>query len=513
MNAAANPSTSRTCELIWRRENSAVKIFIAAFGTETNSFSPIPTGEQSFREALFHKGDATRHPPAHFSEPLHAWRGAAERNGAQVFEGLCTFAQPGGPTTRGVYESLRDELLENLERVIPVDVVLLNLHGSMVAEGCDDCEGDLLARVRSAVGADVSVGAELDLHCSITPAMLEAADVLITYKEYPHIDAKERAVELYALCVAKAEARIRPVMAVFDCRMISSWRTAVEPMTTFVRRMGELEGRDGILSVSFAHGFPWADVPEGTAKVLVVSDGNATQAEALAKKLGHEVWDMREKTAPDFTPPAEALEAALRSRSRPRTGPLVVADVSDNPGGGAPSDSTFLLRAVLDRELANVASGIYWDPTSVRFCMEAGEGATLDLRIGGKCGPASGDPVDLRVVVKAIRPKLLQSFGTSRNLMGDVVWVQARNEIDLVLNTLRTQTFHPDAFTQLGIDLLKKKLILVKSSQHFRAGFASLAGEIVYCAAPGAIMPDFANIPYRKMTRPYWPRVEDPFTS
>jgi len=157
-----------------------------------------------------------------------------------------------------------------------------------------------------------------------------------------------------------------------------------------------------------------------------------------------------------------------------------------------------------------VLSGLYWDPVAVRMCQEAGEGSTFDLRIGGKVGRASGDPVDLTVNVKRIIADAQQTFGTSKNRMGDAVWLQTGG-IDLVLNSVRTQTFHPDAFTQLGIDPSAYHVVVVKSTQHFYAGFAPIAAEVIYVAAPGAIPPDFAAIPYEKFTSPYWPRVEDPF--
>ena len=161
--------------------------------------------------------------------------------------------------------------------------------------------------------------------------------------------------------------------------------------------------------------------------------------------------------------------------------------------------------------MRDAASGLYWDPVAVRFCMEAGEGAALDLRIGGKCGPDSGNPVDLAVTVERIVTGADQTFGAARNRIGDAVWVRARGGLDLVLNSVRTQVFHPDAFTAVGLDPAARKIVVVKSTQHFHAGFAPIAKAILYVAAPGAIAPDFAAIPYTKLTKPYWPRVEDPW--
>jgi microcystin degradation protein MlrC len=149
-----------------------MKIFAAGLGTETNTLSPLPTGWETFRETLYHRGDATERSSNPFALPLHAWKRLAARAGDTFAEGLVAFAQPAGLTIEAVWRRLRDTLLEDLAAALPVDIVLLNLHGAMVAERCDDCEGDLLKRVRVLVGPGVVVGAELDLHCHLTEQMV-----------------------------------------------------------------------------------------------------------------------------------------------------------------------------------------------------------------------------------------------------------------------------------------------------------------------------------------------------
>jgi len=216
---------------------------------------------------------------------------------------------------------------------------------------------------------------------------------------------------------------------------------------------------------------------------------------------------MREATPIPAMPTDEALDKALAVAGQP----VVLTDMADNAGGGAPADSTYVLKRILERGIPNVASGIYWDPVSVRFCVEAGVGASFDLRIGGKVGTASGLPVDLPITVRAIKHDMFQTFGPSKNPMGTGVWVSAPNDLDLVLMSIRTQTFHPDAFEQLGLDLSKKKLVIVKSSNHFYAGFQPIAKEIFWIMSEGAIAPTFADIPYTKLAKPYWPKVADPF--
>ncbi|WP_376096762.1 M81 family metallopeptidase [Roseomonas sp. CCTCC AB2023176] len=486
-----------------------MQLFMATLATETNTFSPLPTGRTAFMEREFFRDDGSRHPPRLGNIPLIEWRRMGEADGHDVAESISTFAQPAGTTLRAVYEELRDMLLADLRAAMPVDVVLLFMHGAMVADGYDDCEGDTLARVREIVGPEATIGIELDLHCHLTEGMRRNANVIITFKEYPHTDVAERARELYATCLAAARGETKPVIAYHDLRMVSMWRTTVEPMLSFVRKMKDLEGKDGILSVSFGHGFPWGDVPEVGGKIVVVADNDMTKAQSLARALGEEIWTLRRETATHHDTVDEGIDAAMKGSGDK---PLVLADVADNAGGGAPSDNTAILRRLVDRGARDVATGCYWDPVAVQICLEAGIGATFDLRIGGKCGVASGDPVDLRVTVRGLDAHHTQGgLSGGRAEMGPSAYVEA-DGIHIILNSIRQQTFRPDAFTGLGCSLSDKRLVVVKSTQHFYAGFAPVAREVRYCATPnGAITPDYENIPFTKKTTPYWPKVEDPW--
>lgn len=490
-----------------------MKIFFANLATETNTFSPIPTGHAGFHDVGYHRRDGSLAPAGHGNIAQIEWRRLCARDGHAVAESISAFAQPAGTTLRHVYEKLRDDLLADLKAAMqeaggPVDVVLMKMHGAMVAYGYDDCEGDTCAEIRKVVGPDAIIGLELDLHCHLTEVMRSACNAIITYKEYPHVDVGVRAVELYDLCVAARLGKVKPAMAYYDCRMVSMWRTPVEPMKSFVARMQALEGHDGVLSVSFGHGFPWGDVEDVGARMLVVTDNDKPQAERIAAELGRELFDKRHAMAPKFMSMDEALDAALAEEG----GPIVVADVSDNAGGGAPGDSTYLLQRVFERGIRNVASSMHWDPIAVRFCREAGVGETLDLRIGGKSGKSSGMPLDLRVTVKGLVSGITQRFGTVPVPIGDAAWVHA-DGVDIVLASIRTQTFHPEVFTKLGLDPTTRKLLLVKSIYHFQAGFAPIAKRILFAATPGALQPRFSEIPYTKLKTPYWPKVEDPWAA
>jgi microcystin degradation protein MlrC len=478
-----------------------MKIFLASISTETNTFAMAPTGLGAFD---IERGESAPGPGV--AGQLRQW---ADEGGHTLAWSLAAFAQPDGLTVRAVWEALRDEVLDALRLAMPVDAVILPLHGAMVAEGEDDCEGDLIQRVRAIVGPQVPIGVELDLHCHFTEKMRRHADIIIAYKEYPHTDVLDRLQELWRLTLAAAQGRIKPVTAVFDCRMVNFWHTTRQPMMGFVQRMKDLEGKDGVLSVSFGHGFPYGDVPESGAKVWVVTDNDLPKAEALAEQLGREIWDMREATRARQLSIAQALD---HLQAAPAGKPLVLADMADNPGGGAMCDSSFILRALLERGIGNVALGPFWDLGALQICRDAGVGARLSLRVGGKCGPASGDPVDLKVTVRAVKAEHAQTVVDYPGFpCGPSVWVSTDDGIDLVLITKRQQGYATDLFTGLGVDLASKRAIVVKSTQHFHDQFAPIAQEVLYVDSPGLLRSDFEHIPYRRRSLNYWPRVQNPW--
>lgn len=480
-----------------------MKLLIAGLATETNSFSPIPTGRLAFEDAFVSR-KATDETPNLFSAPLHEWRRMAGEKGWEVAESLCAFAQPAGPTIRGTYESYRDEILDDIRAAKP-DVLLMSMHGAMISEGYDDCEGDFLTRAR-AILPDAVIGLEIDPHNHLTQEMLDACDLIISYKEYPHIDSPDRARELFSLAADTVEGKIKPVMRDYDCRMIAMFHTTRAPMEGFVADMKAAEGQDGILSVSLSHGFPWGDCPRVGARMLVIADGDADKAADTARTFGETLWGLREQIRPDWPGIGDALTRAEEANASP----VVLADFADNAGGGAPADSTFVLRDILDRGMKDVAIGIFWDPVVVSMVQDVGVGGTMDVRLGGKVGEMSGDPLDLTVTVRGVKEDMHQWMGETQMRMGNGVWLEA-DGVHIIVSDKRTQAFHPIAFTDLGMDLQKMKAIVVKSSQHFHAGFGPIASEVIYISGPGAITPDYANIPFTKRDPNYWPKVENPF--
>lgn len=276
-------------------------------------------------------------------------------------------------------------------------------------------------------------------------------------------------------------------------------------MRGFVDSMTAREGHDGVLSMTLFHGFPHGDVADLGARMLVVTDDRPDYGAAVAAAFASRLWEIREGIALDYL----TVDAALDEGTSAAAGPVVIADVSDNPGCGAAGDSTFILRRLMERRIEGAVVATIWDPVAVRICFDAGEGTTLRLRIGGKCGPDSGDPIDLPVTIMRVIADATQTFNGFRTPMGEAVWVRGRG-IDVILNSKRFQTAHPNMLSQFGIDPASRRILVVKSTQHFHAGFAPIAARILYAAAKGSSNPDTKAIRYRKGSTKLWPSSGDP---
>jgi microcystin degradation protein MlrC len=496
-----------------------MKLFYATLSTETNTFSPIPTGLNSWRSGTLMRSNESEGPTARrvrqTLRPLLDWAAA---RGWKIEVGLVANAEPAGIMPRSVYEELRDELIKDLRTSLPVDGVVLYPHGAMVAEGYDDCAGDLLTRSRAVVGSEVPIGAALDPHCHLTDDMLRNATVLVGFKEYPHIDAIDRILEAFELVAHTAEGKIRPAMARFECRMIESFPTTSEPMKSVVREMKELEGQSGVLNVWLCHGFPYSDVPTIGAQAVAITDGNPALAAQIAEQLGRRFFSLRKSLR--RTP--LSIDQSLTRAMGAERGPVTIADSADNPGGGAPGDSTFFLREMIKRGIEDAAVGPIYDPGAVSICHDAGVGGNLQLRIGGKLGPSSGNPIDVTCTVIGLANEVIQNYAGLRLSLGACAAVKvhlrsgnqgmASTGIDVVLAEKREQARTPELFTSLNIDAAAKKILVVKSTNHFHAGFAPISSEVLYSAGAGALQGDVTAIPYTRVaTHRYWPFVDDPF--
>ena len=486
-----------------------MRIFTAALATETNTFSPIWIARRDFEDSLYAPPGQHPETPTLCTAPITVGRRVCAEKGWELIEGTAAWADPAGMVNRATYEGLRDEILGQLAAALPVDAVVLGLHGAMVAQGYEDPEGDLLTRVRAMIGPEVLLCAELDPHSHLTAKRVQAADFFTVFKEFPHTDFVDRAEDLWRIAADTLEGRVRPVMSVFDCRMIDVFPTSRQPMRGFVDRMLAIEAEDPrVLSLSAIHGFMAGDVPEMGTKMIAVTDGAPEHGAALARRLGLELHANRGRHIMPMVDERAAVAAAMAAPA----GPVVIADAWDNPGGGTAGDSTVILKELIARGATGVAVGTIWDPVAVQLCQAAGEGAVMALRFGAKSAPLTGEPVDALVEVLRLQPAAEMTFGESVVPFGDAVRIRlVGTGIEVILNTIRAQNYDPSLFAALGIDPLAQKILVIKSTNHFYAAFSQIAAEIIYCSAGRPYPNDPATTPYRRARRNIWPMVADPF--
>ncbi|WBU55209.1 M81 family metallopeptidase [Paracoccus sp. SCSIO 75233] len=483
-----------------------MRVFCASIATETNTFSPLRTDLNDFAQSFYAAPGQHPETPTLCSAVFPALRKRQAAGEIELIEGTATWAEPGGLVNGQTWDRLRDEVLQQLREAMPVDAVVLGLHGAMIADNCVDCEGELIEAVRQIAGPEAKIGVSFDPHSHLSAKRYENADIITVFKEFPHTDFVETGEACVELTLRAARGEIEPVISVFDVRMIEVLPTSRDPMRSFVDRMVALENSGRVLSISAIHGFMAGDSPDLGAKIIVIMDRNPAPGASLAGDLGMELFSFRGRTRPDFL---TAHEALTRAAAAPK-GPVVVADVWDNPGGGVAGDSTIMLREAMELGLSNIAFGTIWDPMAVRLCHAAGEGARLHLRIGGKTSDQAGAPVDTDVTVLRIQKDAVQSFGASVVPMGDCAVVRTDGGIEIVLNSNRSQSFSPDLFTNLGIDAAGKQALVVKSTNHFHDAFAAIASEILYGAVDGPYPNDPKRNDYKRLKRAIWPIVDNP---
>ena len=483
-----------------------MRLFAATLATESNPFSPLPAGLNAYKECLFLRpGEYPREELLWFTDPFWVARRRADAEGFTLIEGSHFGASPAGITNRHDYEFMRDEILGQLKAALPLDGVLLGLHGAMIAHGYDDVEGDILERVRALVSPKCIIGAELDPHCHLTVKRVQLADVMVLYKEYPHTDGVERGNDLLDIVLKTLRGQVKPVMSLYDCRQIQMYPTDLPLMRGFVDRTKAMEGKDGVLSISICHGFPHADVPELGSRILVVMDKDKAKGDVLATEIGEEFVSMRGKTAiaQKFFSVEDGIDAALEFNDAP----VVIADAADNAGGGAPSDNTTILRRLIERQAEDAAVAPIWDPVAVKLCFDAGEGTEFQLRFGGKIGPSSGTPIDAVVTVVNLKRDCWQTCGPGRSELGDCAAVRVGG-VDVVLVSKRIQALGLELFHNVGIDPSAKKIVVLKSVTHFMAAYGPIAKKVIHVDSGGAVTHDYRKLPYTRVKRPIWPLDE-----
>lgn len=440
----------------------------------------------------------------------------AEKHRFELVPLLWTFAYPSGVIDRQDYESLKREFLDRLQSAdaeARIDGVLLDQHGSMVVEDIDDADGDLIAAVRAIMG-DRPVIVTTDLHSNHTLKRVAAADAIIGFDTYPHVDMAERGREAADLIVRTIKGEIRPRTAIHQLPLFWGTRTQVTGVPPFIEvidRLHALESRPGILSATVATSFPWADVPEVGSSVIVVADGDRDLAQRTADEFGDWIWSIRDS----LYVPRLTVRDALQQGEALGKFPIILADQADNTGGGAPGDSTEVLRTFIELDLPDALLLYLVDLETVAQAHSLGLGAKFHARLGGKSVPLQGQPVEAEVEVIALSDGSFSYDGPMyaglTGTLGRSAWLRTGG-VNIVVVSVRQQPLDQAFARSLGIDCAKMKYIAVKSSAHFRSGFEKIAGSIFNVDAAAVHTHDFTQLPRTRRSRDVFP-VEIPPTT
>lgn len=484
-----------------------MRIAIAEFKQETNSFVPFTTTVKTFEEQYLYRGDEmlTAFGNARLEVPgaLDACREA----GATALPLLATMAMASGTVERASFDILMHEILERLRAVLPVDGVFLALHGAMILEDEPDAEAEIVRRVRAELEPGTPITVSLDLHGHITAAMLQPDVVYIGYREFPHIDMYETGYRATRLLIDWINGKVKPVMALSKRHMVfspDSARTTAPPLSDIVAEGRAMEERGEVLHVSLFPVQPWIDTPDLGFAALVCGEDQA-KAQAAADKLAKMAWDRRTEFEPDVTALDEIIRIGLSS-----PGLTVASDSGDTPSGGAAADSTAVLAALLhagaDR-CDRISICTICDAQAAAEAAKVGVGKTITLGVGHKRS-GLGDPLTITARVKTVSDGQYVLEGPGGNgMVGEMglTVVLAIGSIRLNLRSIPHFEWDLGIHKSVGLDPARAALVFVRSPSHFRVSYAPIAARIFLADTPGPTCVNMRRIPFTRVTRPFYP--------
>lgn len=484
-----------------------MRIALGGIMHESNSFAAGPTGRGRFEEGSLTRGDALLAAWGDAHHEVGGFTAGAERFGYELAPTVMAWATPAGPVDDTVIDEVVAEIIDGCRRA-SADGLLLALHGAMVSPRHADADGEVLRRLRSALGEDLAIVATLDFHANVSPALAEQADALVGYQTYPHVDQRQRGLDAAGLVARAVRGEIRPVVALAKPPMILNLlgqETDREPMRSLMKWAREAERRPGILSVSLMAGFPYADVPQMGPAVLVVADGDRLAAQAVADELAGRMWEARRDLFVACPGPEEAVHLALASGQTP----VVLVDLGDNVGGGSAGDGTVLLRELL-RQGASGAVVVLYDPDGARDALRLGLGGRFERAVGGWVDRVHGDAVPVRGVVLSLHDGTWiedqpRHGGRRFNDQGPTAVVEIEGPNLLVLNSLRTPPFSLGQLTSLGIDPARQSILVVKAAVAHKAAYGPIAGRMIEVDTPGLTAIDPARFRFQQIRRPMFP--------
>lgn len=482
----------------------SMKFALGGISLESNTFCPRMTTLEHFKNNFLVVGKDIISECQGSNWFFGGFIDAAITLGVKIHPTLAAVAPPYGPADEETFNYLTDELCKRLDT--DVDGVVLHLHGGMVAENSLDPEGEILCRVREIIG-DTPITCAMDMHCNISQKMVDNADAFFINNENPHVDSYERGVEAVQGLYRIVKKEVNPVMALKKPGMLPPTLHVNPPhsgpLVDIFKKVFEMEKDPRVINVNIGAGFPWSDVPSAGMSVLPVVDKDEALAEELAEELSHKLWEVRHEFLPSLIQVDDAVERAMQAEK----GPVVLADVADNPGDGTTEDSNGILKALLDKEAENVGFALICDPDAVETCIKTGVGTQVTLDLGCKARMV-GEPVTVTGAVKTISDGIFWHFGPLyggyKQNIGKTVVFRTKG-IDIIISERTYPPTNPEIFRRHGIEPSRKQILVVKTFKMHMEPNYPFATEILEVDAEGQASPNLKRFPWTRIARPMFP--------
>jgi microcystin degradation protein MlrC len=482
------------------------RIAVGGFLHETNTFAPTKATYDAFvhgggwpRMAL---GANVLKTLRRINVGLAGFIGAAEAELWELVPTIFTAATPCAHVTEDAFERIAKVIVDGIASAGPLDAVYLDLHGAMVTEHLDDGEGEILARVRKVIGKQLPLVVGLDLHANVTPEMVEHADALIAYRTYPHVDMADtgRACAAHLKLLLETKHRFAKAFRQSPFLIPISWQcTNDQPTKDIYEKLATMQS-EAVPTLSFAPGFPAADFAHCCPSIFAYGRTQA-EADAAADTIAALVESHEDDFDGKIYSPDDGVRHAMEL-AKTATKPIVIADTQDNPGAGGDSDTTGMLRALVRNKAQRAATGVIYDPQSAKAAHEAGVGATLTLALGGKSGIPGDAPYQETFIVEKLSDGNFIApgpyFGGRAMEMGPSAALRI-GDVRAVVASNKAQLADQAMYRYVGIEPTEQKILVNKSSVHFRADFEPIAETLLICAAPGAMPADTADLPWTRL--------------
>jgi len=484
-------------------------VLTAEISHETNSFSLHKTGKHAFMARYALMGVAAIAERGSENTELAGFLDTGRAYGWHVEHVLSAAAGPSGKIRRKAFDWLCEPIITAI-RKNSFDGLLLGLHGAMGLDFCEDGEGELLRRIRSVVGAEMPIAITLDPHANVSNLMCALADIIVSFKTYPHIDMRDTGRHAAEILHRAMAGEIKPRTIRVSRPMleeVNGGRTDIGPMIERIAMARRYEKQADVFAVSINAGFAGADITEVGPTVLVTGQGDLTAHRAFAETIADDIWNKRFDVLNDYLSVTEA--AAIAATYKPDQGPLIIADYADNPGAGGYGDSTALLCAMLEAGVTNACFGPMVDGEAVEELHSSVAGKRVQIVLGGKTDPLyGGGPLTLEAELVSVSDGhfigdgpmihgLHGSFGPSA--------VLSVGGVKILVVTSARQILDLQQFRAFGIYPESKHVVALKSMQHFRAAFEPIAGHVIVCDSGALCTPRYDRLPYRNVPRPIFP--------